>query len=305
MDVIKRFGYDFDRGRLDKTHHPFMTKFSLGDVRITTRVAEDFLGEALFSTMHEAGHAMYEQGIRIRRTRARRWPAAHRRACTRASRGCGRTSSAAAGASGSTSTPSSSRFSRNSWARCRSTRSTAPSTRCERSLIRTDADEVTYNLHVMIRFDLELALLEGTLAVDDLPEAWRARYQADLGIAAPDDKDGVLQDVHWYGGVIGGAFQGYTLGNILGAQFYAAAAQGASRHPGRDRARRVRHAARLAAREHLPARQQVHRARADRARHRRPAEHRAVRPISAGEVRGAVSAVATPAHRSRRPPAAT
>jgi carboxypeptidase Taq len=92
-----------------------------------------------------------------------------------------------------------------------------------RSLIRTEADEVTYNLHVMIRFEFELALLEGKLAVRDLPEAWRARYQADLGIASPDDKDGVLQDVHWFGGIIGGAFQGYTLGNILNAQFFAQA----------------------------------------------------------------------------------
>ncbi|MDW8227589.1 MAG: hypothetical protein RMJ60_07305 [Anaerolineales bacterium] len=93
----------------------------------------------------------------------------------------------------------------------------------ERSLIRTDADEVTYNLHVMLRFDLELALLEGTLAVRDLPEAWRERFQADFGILPPDDRDGCLQDVHWFAGVIGGAFQGYTLGNVLSAQFYAQA----------------------------------------------------------------------------------
>jgi len=92
-----------------------------------------------------------------------------------------------------------------------------------RSLIRTDADEVTYNLHVMLRLDLELALLEGSLAVQDLPEAWRERFRADLGIVPPDDRDGVLQDVHWYGGVIGGRFQGYTLGNILSAQFYESA----------------------------------------------------------------------------------
>jgi len=95
----------------------------------------------------------------------------------------------------------------------------------ERSLIRTEADEVTYNLHVMLRFDFELALLEGNLRVRDLPEAWRERYKADLGILPPDDRDGVLQDVHWYGGVIGGAFQGYTLGNILSAQFFEAALQ--------------------------------------------------------------------------------
>jgi carboxypeptidase Taq len=93
----------------------------------------------------------------------------------------------------------------------------------ERSLIRTDADEVTYNLHVMIRFDLELDLLEGRLSVRDLPEAWRERYRSDLGVTAPDDRDGVLQDVHWYGGLIGGAFQGYTLGNILSAQFFETA----------------------------------------------------------------------------------
>ena len=108
------------------------------------------------------------------------------------------------------------------------------------SLIRTDADEVTYNLHVMLRFDLELALLEGTLAVADLPEAWRARMQSDLGVTPPDDRDGVLQDVHWYGGIVGGAFQSYTLGNIMSAQFFAAAQRdlGRSRQP--DRSRRVR-----------------------------------------------------------------
>jgi carboxypeptidase Taq len=93
----------------------------------------------------------------------------------------------------------------------------------QRSLIRTDADEVTYNLHVMIRFDLELQLLEGSLAVKDLPEAWHARYQQDLGLHAPSDVDGCLQDVHWYGGLIGGAFQGYTLGNILSGLFYSQA----------------------------------------------------------------------------------
>ncbi len=92
-----------------------------------------------------------------------------------------------------------------------------------RSLIRTDADEVTYNLHVMMRFDLESDLLEGRLAVKDLPEAWRERIKADLGIAPKDDRDGCMQDVHWFSGGIGGSFQGYTIGNILSAQFYAAA----------------------------------------------------------------------------------
>jgi carboxypeptidase Taq len=87
----------------------------------------------------------------------------------------------------------------------------------EPSFIRTDADEVTYNLHVMMRFDFELQLLEGTLEVRDLPEAWNARFEADFGMKPHSDSDGVMQDVHWYYGLIGGAFQGYTLGNILSA----------------------------------------------------------------------------------------
>jgi carboxypeptidase Taq len=92
-----------------------------------------------------------------------------------------------------------------------------------RSLIRTDADELTYNLHVMLRFDLELKILEGQLRVRDLPGAWRAAMRADVGIAPPDDRDGCLQDAHWYSGYIGGRFQSYTIGNVLSAQFYAAA----------------------------------------------------------------------------------
>ena len=92
-----------------------------------------------------------------------------------------------------------------------------------RSLIRTDADEVTYNLHIMMRFELELELLEGRLRVEDLPGAWRASMQSYLGIVPRDDRDGCLQDVHWYAGSIGGGFQSYTIGNILSAQFYAAA----------------------------------------------------------------------------------
>ncbi len=91
------------------------------------------------------------------------------------------------------------------------------------SLIRVEADEVTYNLHVIIRFELECALLEGTLTIAELPEAWNARYQEYLGIEPDTYADGVMQDVHWFGGPIGGAFQGYTLGNILSGQFNASA----------------------------------------------------------------------------------
>ncbi len=228
IEVIKRFGYDFNRGRQDKTHHPFQTTFSLGDVRITTRVKEDYLGDALFSTLHEAGHAMYEQGVR------RDYEA-----------------TPLVGGTSAGVHESQSRMWENLVGRSRGfwehfypkLQETFPSqlksvsvdkfyraiNKVERSLIRTDADEVTYNLHVMIRFDFELQLLEGKLAVKDLPEAWHARYESDLGFHAPDDSDGVLQDVHWYGFIIGGVFQGYTLGNILSAQFFEAATRA---HPG-------------------------------------------------------------------------
>ncbi len=221
-DVIKRFGYDFNRGRLDKTHHPFMTKFSLGDVRITTRVDENNLAENLFGVMHESGHAMYEMGIcmdyegtplangtsaGVHESQSRLWENIVGRSRSLWSFFYPRLQAVFPEQLGSVPLDTFYRA----------------VNKVSRSLIRTEADEVTYNLHVMIRFDFELALLEGKLAVRDLPEAWRARYQADLGIAPPDDKDGVLQDVHWFGGIIGGAFQGYTLGNILNAQFFAQA----------------------------------------------------------------------------------
>jgi carboxypeptidase Taq len=93
----------------------------------------------------------------------------------------------------------------------------------ERSLIRTSADEVTYCLHVIMRFDFECQLLEGTLAVKDLPEAWRARATSDLGVTPTTDKDGCMQDVHWFDGYVGGAFQSYALGNLMSAQFFDAA----------------------------------------------------------------------------------
>jgi carboxypeptidase Taq len=227
LAVIKRVGYDLGRGRLDKTHHPFCTKFAAGDVRITTRVRENNIAEALFSSLHEAGHALYEQGVDV------------------AFEGTPLNSGASAGVH-----ESQSRLWENVVGRSRGfwehfyplLRNAFPDhfkavpleafyraiNKVARSLIRTDADEVTYNLHIMMRFDLELALLEGRLAVKDLPEAWRARFEADFGIAPLDDRDGCLQDVHWYAGTVGGGFQGYTIGNIQAAQFHAAAL---SAHP--------------------------------------------------------------------------
>jgi carboxypeptidase Taq len=220
--VIRAFGYDFRRGRQDKTPHPFMTKFSLGDVRITTRVRENDLTDALFSTLHESGHAMYEQGIRrdlegtplgegtsagVHESQSRLWENLVGRSREFWQHFYPRFQAAFPTQLGSVPLDTFYRAIH----------------KVERSLIRTDADEVTYNLHVMMRFDLELELLEGRLAVRDLPEAWRARFQADFGIAVPDDRDGVLQDVHWYSGKVGGMFQGYTIGNVLSAQLFAAA----------------------------------------------------------------------------------
>ncbi len=221
-ETVKQMGFDFERGRLDKTPHPFTTSFSIGDVRITTRVKEDFLGELLFSNIHEAGHGMYEQG------------------CDPAYEG-----TVLAGGTSSGVHESQSRLWENVVGRSRGfweyflpkAQAIFPEqlgkvpvdefyravNKVEKSLIRTDADEVTYNLHVMLRFDFELQMLEGKLSIRDLPEAWHARFKQDFGVVAPDDRDGVLQDVHWYGGVIGGSFQGYTLGNVMGALFYAEA----------------------------------------------------------------------------------
>jgi len=220
--IIKRLGYDYNRGRMDKTHHPFTIEFSIGDVRIATRVQENWLGDCLFSAIHEAGHAMYEQGV------------------DKAYEGTPLAGGTSAGVH-----ESQSRLWENVVGRSRGfweyfypeLQKTFPEqledvsletfyravNKVERSLIRADADEVTYNLHVMLRFDFELQMLEGKLAVKDLPEAWHERFQADFGIRVPNDRDGVLQDVHWFTHHIGGVFQGYTLGNIMGAQFYAAA----------------------------------------------------------------------------------
>jgi len=230
LKVIEQLGYDFQRGRQDKTLHPFMTKFSTGDVRITTRVRENDLNEGLFSTIHEMGHALYEQGIN------REFEA-----------------TPLAGGTSSGVHESQSRLWENFVGRSRNfwqffypqLQAVFPNqlsdvsletfyraiNKVERSLIRTDADEVTYNLHVMIRFDLELQMLEGSLVVRDLPQAWNESYRSDLGIVPPNDSNGVLQDVHWYGGMIGGMFQGYTLGNLMSAQFFESALKANSEIP--------------------------------------------------------------------------
>lgn len=222
LEFARAFGYDLERGRQDLTHHPFATSFGPSDVRITTRIDDGDLAESLFSTLHEAGHALYEQGIDA------------------ALDGTPLASGVSSGVHESQSRLWENLVGRSlpfwRWAFPRLQRrfphelggATLESThrsvnRVTRGLIRTDADEVSYNLHVIVRFELELELLEGTLAVRDLPEAWRERYRETVGVAPESDADGVLQDVHWFCGPIGGRFQGYAIGNVLSAQFFDAA----------------------------------------------------------------------------------
>ncbi|MFH0815462.1 MAG: carboxypeptidase M32 [Methanobacteriota archaeon] len=215
--VAAKLGYDFKRGRLDKTPHPFTTSFSIGDVRITTRYNEKLLAESLFSTIHETGHALYEQGSDPK------------------------LEGLLSGGAATGIHESQSRLWENIVGRSRGfwnhfypeLRKTFPSqfkgvsldefykaiNKVTPSLIRTEADEVTYNIHPMIRFDLETALMEETLTVKELPGAWNGRYESDLGMTPPDYSAGVMQDVHWYHTLVG-YFQGYTLGTIMSAQFY-------------------------------------------------------------------------------------
>jgi carboxypeptidase Taq len=222
LHVAERLGYDLKRGRLDLTHHPFCTRFSAGDVRITTRVNENDLGDALFSTLHEAGHAMYEQAVSavldgtplgqgvsagVHESQSRLWENVVGRSL----------------GFWEYFYPQLRRIFAEQLSRVPLAAFHRAINKVARSLIRTDADELTYNLHIMLRFDLELKMLEGRLRAMDLPEAWHAAMRADLGIAPSDDRDGCLQDAHWYSGYVGGRFQSYAIGNILSAQFYAAA----------------------------------------------------------------------------------
>ncbi len=208
--------------RIDPTDHPFAITIGRGDVRLTTRYDEDNLGMALFSSMHEAGHGLYEAGqdpalartplekprsLGLHESQSRLWenwvargrpylghllPKLRERFPDALRRG-----------------RASSELHRDA-------------NRVERSLIRIEADEVTYNLHILIRFELELEIFDGELELADLPEAWNARYRDYLGLEVPDDARGVLQDVHWSGGAFG-YFPTYSLGNVIAGQLWVAA----------------------------------------------------------------------------------
>ena len=225
--VVQRFGYDFSRWRLDRTVHPFETSFSRNDVRITTRYESDFLSPALFGTMHEAGHAMYEQGV----------------AESLDHNLLGRGVSSALHESQSRMWENVVGRSRPFWQHFYpSLQRTFPTqlagtdmetfyraiNRVNPSLIRIEADEVTYNLHIMVRLEMELALLSGDLAVADAPAAWNDKMESYLGLRPPTDREGILQDVHWSNGLFG-YFSTYALGNFLSVQLYDAALRS---HPG-------------------------------------------------------------------------
>ncbi len=219
--VAGALGFDLGRGRIDSSTHPFCSGTHPGDVRITTRfLPEDFF-DGLGSTMHETGHALYEQGL------------------DPANAGTPLGTAASLGMHESQSRLWENRVGRSLgfWRWCRplvrellgatigahsAEELFAAANRVERSLIRVEADEATYDLHVMVRFEVETAMIRGELSVADLPAAWNAGYRELLGIQVPDDRRGCLQDVHWSCGLFG-YFPTYTLGNLYAAQLFAAA----------------------------------------------------------------------------------
>jgi carboxypeptidase Taq len=218
LDVILCFGYDAVRGRQDKSAHPFTTSFGLGDVRITTRLQRHLLTSALMGTLHECGHALYDQGfdpayartplaegasLGIHESQSRLWENLVGR-----SRGFWKFFYPRLHAVFPEQLGDADRE-----AFYRAINKVKP------SLIRVEADEVTYNLHTMLRFELEVDLLEGRLQVKDVPAAWNAKVKEYLGLDMPDDSQGCLQDIHWSNGYIG-YFPTYTLGNLASVMFF-------------------------------------------------------------------------------------
>ena len=219
--LLQAMGFDFQAGRMDKSVHPFTTSFDPHDVRITVRIFEDLPLSSAFSTIHEAGHALYEQGL----------PVEHRRLslCAAASMGLHESQSRLwenlVGRSLAFWTALFPRYREVFPAQLGSVSLAdfyAAVNQVSPSMIRVEADEVTYNLHIVIRFELELALLRDELTVTELPGAWHELYRKYLGVAVPDDSAGVLQDIHWAWGEFG-YFPTYTIGNLYSATLLDAA----------------------------------------------------------------------------------
>ena len=209
--------------RIDPTDHPFAITIGRGDVRLTTRYDEDNLGMALFSAMHEAGHGLYEAGqdpalartplekprsLGLHESQSRLWENWVARGRPYLGHLLPRLRQRFPAQLGGVQLDELERT----------------ANRVERSLIRIEADEVTYNLHILIRFELELEIFDGKLELSELPAAWNARYRDYLGLDVPDDARGVLQDVHWSGGAFG-YFPTYSLGNVIAGQLWEAAAR--------------------------------------------------------------------------------
>ena len=216
LEMAQRFGFDLERGRQDLSAHPFCVPFGPGDVRFTTRVRSTARDSSLFSSMHETGHGLYNQGIPRSLARTPLWD----------------------GASGGVH-ESQSRLWENVVGRSRPfwnymfpvLQAAFPAqlagldaeayyraiNRVRPSYVRVDADEVTYNLHIMIRFEIENDLLEGRLEASQVPEAWDAKVEDYLGLPPPPVADGPLQDIHWSQAPMG-SFASYTLGNVISAQ---------------------------------------------------------------------------------------
>lgn len=218
--IVETMGLDLEAGRIDVSTHPFCTGLSPRDVRITTRYDENYMPMSLFGVMHEAGHALYEQGLDV------------------AHNGTPMAQSTSLGIH-----ESQSRLWENQVGRSRAfwqhfypqLQEAFPAladvalddwhfviNTVEPSLIRVEADEVTYGLHIMLRFDLERKMMRNEITVDDVPEAWNAGMTELLGVTPPDDARGCLQDIHWSMGIFG-YFPTYALGNLYAAQFFDAA----------------------------------------------------------------------------------
>ncbi len=220
--VLEAIGYDFTAGRLDTTVHPFTITTGPGDVRITTRFLEDDPFSGLYSSMHEGGHALYDQGI----PDELRWTGLDEGASMGIHESQSRMWENMVGRS----LPFWRFFSPIISEVFPQFSSASPEeiyravNVVEPSLIRVEADEVTYNLHIMLRFELEEGLINGRIAAKDLPELWNEAMERYLGVVPDSDAQGVLQDVHWSGGMFG-YFPSYMLGNLYAAQLFAKAKQ--------------------------------------------------------------------------------
>ncbi|MGG9972706.1 carboxypeptidase M32 [Ferruginibacter sp. SUN002] len=220
IEILKRIGFDFEAGRQDLSVHPFTTNFNNADVRVTTRVDENDLGNMVWSCIHEGGHALYEQGLpgdqyglplgeycslSIHESQSRLWENCVGRGLSFWKHNL----------------PLLKTFFPKQTDHLSAEVFFKGINKVEPSLIRTEADELTYHFHVMIRYEIEKMLIEGSISTKDIPAYWNEHYKKYLGVTVPDDKKGCLQDIHWSHGSFG-YFATYSLGSMYAAQLYAA-----------------------------------------------------------------------------------